>query len=100
MAFDLAKFLLIWFIQLASFSSVAVLAFGNLESFGNFNSSIVYFIEASLGNFDLENFASNNENMRIFGEWFHILFLLFNLILMLNLVIAILSESFSSLNTY
>ena len=57
---ELMKFLVIWSIQLVMFAAVAVLAFGSLETFSNFNSSIVYFVEASLGNFDMENFESPN----------------------------------------
>jgi hypothetical protein len=97
---ELMKFLVIWSIQLVMFAAVAVLAFGSLETFSDFNSSIVYFVEASLGNFDMENFESPNQNLYLLGEYFQVLFLLINLILMLNLVIAILSKSFSVMSLH
>lgn len=61
------------------------------------NDAIIYFIRASLGEFDMTIMDGNNVNMNRLGEYFQIIFLLFNLILMLNLVIAILSQSFSTL---
>jgi hypothetical protein len=64
---ELIKFLCIWMIQLSSFASVAVLAFGNLETFQTFSSSIIYFIGASMGEFDMEAFESGSINMTMLG---------------------------------
>lgn len=45
-------------------------------------------------------FDSGSEKMTLLGKYFQIVFLLVNLILMLNVVIALLSESFSALSQY
>ena len=97
---DLMKFIVIWMIQLVCFASVAVLCFGNLDTFRSFNSSVIYFIEASLGEYRMTHFDQSNKNMSNLGYYFHIIFLLINIILMLNLVIAILSQSFQNLASY
>jgi hypothetical protein len=97
---ELVRFLCIWVIQLTSFAAVAVLAFGSLPTFADFNSSIIYFIEASLGEFDITAFEGPSESMTNIGKYFLVVFLIINLILMLNLVIAILSDAFAQLSQY
>jgi hypothetical protein len=97
---ELAKFLIIWAIQLTSFAAVSVLAFGSLPAFRTFNQSIIYFVEASLGEFDMPAFEGKSDSMTLLGKYFLIVFLMLNLILMLNLVIAILSQAFTSLSVW
>ena len=67
---ELLKFLCIWGIQLSSFAAVAMLAFGSIETFQSFSSSIVYFIAALMGSFDVTAFESGSESMSMLGEYF------------------------------
>ena len=56
MIFDLLKFLFIWAIVVVMFSCLTVLGFANIESFRTFPKTLVYFIQAALGNYDLKVF--------------------------------------------
>lgn len=63
----------------------------------NFSESLVYTYRIGLGDFDVEKFANNVQPTTV---W--ILFLLctvLNVIVMLNLLIAIISESFANIQT-
>lgn len=99
---DLIKFIIIWFVIIIMFSCVGILAFGELETFSDLNKSFQYFISSGLGEFDYAVFElvdevhGRHEQLYQSGVWFNILFLLINLVLMLNFVIAIMSSTFGN----
>ena len=100
---DLGKFLTIWIIVLIMFSCVAILAFGQLENFQDIETVFIYFFESSLGQWDMTVFENETlnegEDLSVIiqiGKYYQILFLLVNLILMLNFVIAILSSTYAN----
>ena len=100
MFIDLVKFLVLWIIQLVCFSSVATLMLGSLPSFSSFNSSVLYFCEAGLGQYKMNRFHQTNDNLENFGQYFHIFFLVINGILMMNLIIAIMSSSYATMKAH
>ena len=102
MIIDVFKFLVIWVIVLIMFTCVGILAFGQLENFQTFEQVIVYFFESSLGAWDMEVFHNEEviegEDLTLIialGTYYQVIFLLVNLILMLNFVIAILSSTYT-----
>lgn len=101
MIVNLSKFLIIWSIQLSSFASVAILAFGNIKTFATFADSLIYFFGAALGNWDFDIFLEPDGTRgltHLIGSLYQSIYLILNLVLMLNLVIAILSETFSTMS--
>ena len=60
MMIDLGKFMVIWLLLMVMFSAVAILTFGQLESFKEMWPTFVYFFEASLGAWDMERFHITN----------------------------------------
>ena len=106
MVFDLLKFLFIWAIVIVMFSCLTVLGFANIAAFRTFPETLVYFIQAALGNYDLETFViapkdDTEEQVEIaeglsqLGIYYMLVFLLINMVLMLNFVIAILGNTYS-----
>jgi hypothetical protein len=56
MIVDLGQFMVIWVSIQLMFASVAVLVFGNLETFKTLHGSIIYWYQASIGSFDMSVF--------------------------------------------
>ena len=53
---DIATFLIIWMLVLFGFTMVGVLAFNEIDKLRDFESSLLYFVQASFGQFDLSIF--------------------------------------------
>lgn len=105
MAVDLIKFLVVWVMVLLLFSCVSLLIFGQADGFKDFFQVVVFYFQASLGEFEKEAYnayatAEDKKNdkpikaIRLVGMWFLVFFLLTNMIIMLNFVIAILGNTF------
>ena len=100
------KFLVIWGILLAIFTSVGMIAFGGLPRFHYVFETFTLFFESALGEFDTsvfreENeFGEKNESIATAGFTYQCIFLLFNLILMLNLVVTFLSHTFGKYESF
>ena len=91
---DLLIFSVLWIIQLLIFACIGTLVFAELPEFDNFYDTIVLLLETSMGEWDLSIY----ENLSLgytTGQIFHLSVLILNLILFLNLVIAILSETYA-----
>ena len=86
---NMASFFLLYLIILISFASVGNLAFFYSEGYGNLFNAIVTLFGSSIGEF---NFNLLNS---IFGKIFLAAFLIISLIMLLNLLIAILSTTYS-----
>jgi hypothetical protein len=108
MTIELGKFLVFWFTMMVIFSCVAMLVFSHSPGFHNLWDSFIYFLSAALGSYDFSVFtvkvsddemndvrAKNAEALGEFGTIYMIFYLFVNLILMLNMVIAILAEVFT-----
>ena len=96
---DLIRFLLVWIVQLTAFSCVLTIAYGDIGEFKHLEYSFLYLIEAALGNWDFDAFDNiENEVIKKLGIWIIMVFLILNMVLMLNLVIAIMSQSFSDMH--
>jgi hypothetical protein len=102
MILSLAQFMIIWFIEILIFASVTLLVFGSLPKFDNFFDVLIFYFEAALGSWTIEPYCDAklfagqpDPKLCEYGTWFMVLFLLINLVLFLNLVIALLSAVYA-----
>ena len=77
------------------------MVFGQLEKFSDFFLILQFYFESSLGSWSMKAYEGVNQNgdpidtLYTIGVVFHCLFLLINMVLFLNFVIAILSSTFA-----
>ena len=79
------------------FGSVGILLFPDIDEFSSYRKAFNYLFEASLGGFDSSIFDSMSTKPPLHGYAFHNVFLIVNLVLLLNLLIAILSSTYHEL---
>lgn len=92
----LFQFFVLWAIFLFLFATIGFLCFNELEAFDSVVSSFIIYFEAALGNWTLliyDGFSQGSEIPVIF----HLFSVIVNMILMFNLVIAILNETYARL---
>lgn len=95
---DLTIFFAFWFVILFMFSSSGVLLFGTLDDYEDFITVSFMYFESSLGNWDLSIYCQNGNNLGfdcILGKTWMTVFLSVNMVLLLNLIIAILSSTYA-----
>lgn len=98
---DIGVFIVIWFINLVTFSMVGVLTFNEVPALTKFQFGIIYFFEASFGNFDTTVFDVYIEDwsyrpvLREIGIYFVLTFIFLNLLILLNFVIAMMADTYS-----
>jgi hypothetical protein len=93
---DLGIFIVLWFLLLLIFSSSGFIIFNELDAYKSLYSVLIVHFESSLGNWALKIYDGLSLDDRT-GEVFHLISVIINMILMLNLVIAILSETYARL---
>lgn len=91
---ELTIFLVLWLIQLFIFTCIGILVFGELPEYYDFLQALIWLFESSMGEWQslapYENLSLGKE----VGQVFHLIVIILNLILLLNTVIAILSETY------
>ena len=95
---DLTIFFVLFSIELVAFACVGILSFGNLAEYENLYTTLVMFFESSLGNWNFDIYSADpkmSEAKKWYGILFHITVLLVNMLLLLNLVIAIMSDTYA-----
>jgi hypothetical protein len=90
---DLATFSILWIIQLFIFACIGFLIFGELPEYHGLTDTVILLLQTSLGSWDF-NIYNELEIGSTFGIIFHVIVIIMNLILLLNLVIAILTETY------
>lgn len=98
MLVDGAIFLLLYVFIFIIFTSAGQLLFNELTGFSDFSESSKTLFGASLGNFDYVWFDNMTEVSPYTGYVFLTIFLLFTMVLLLNFLIAILSNTYANLN--
>jgi hypothetical protein len=99
---DLIQFAGIWVLVILMFSSVSVLLFGSLPTFRTLTSATIYWLQAIMGNFSMKTMIGNDPQgnpmveLENLGIAYTFLFLIVNLVLMFNFVIAILGNTYST----
>lgn len=91
---DLITFFLLFSIQLIAFSCVGILAFGNLPGFETVFDGLVLLFGSALGEYNFDLFNELGEDKKYIGIGFLVIFLACNLLLLLNLVIAIMADTY------
>ena len=80
-----------------TFAAVGIILFPDVHKFSDFGVALLYLFEASLGSFDSSIFESMETKNAAWGYYYQCIFLLASLVLLLNLLIAILSNTYSEL---
>ena len=94
---DLLLFFVLWFVILLLFASSGVLLFGTLPEYPDFITVLFMYYESSLGNWDLSIYCTDGNNLSVdclVGKTWMLVFLALNMVLLLNLIIAILSTTY------
>ena len=97
---DLIKFFWLGVIQLTAFSSIGMLCFPELTVYKSFHSTLMLFLRCGLGNFDFTIYdeLGIGTNKYYFGMTFHTVVVLMQLLIIVNLLIAIMSDTYGVLN--
>ncbi|CDW83264.1 transient receptor potential cation subfamily member 4 [Stylonychia lemnae] len=98
MVHDFLYFCIIWGINLAFFAFLGMLLFTEIHLFKSIDETLIMLVQSSLGQWDLSIY-DNLSLGAIYGKIYHLIFLIVNLVMLLNLMIAILSTTFSNLHS-
>ena len=90
-------FFVIFFLGLLTFSSVATLTLAESVNFRNLFEAFRIYLMASLGNFDIMQYDNLEGWKKYYAILLHVLVLFSFLILIINLLIAILSDEYAKL---
>jgi hypothetical protein len=90
---ELSIFLVLWLIQLFIFACIGELVFGSLPQYHGFFDVLILLFQSSLGIWDLSIYDEFFMGKYI-GQVFHLIVILVNMVLLVNLVIAILSDTY------
>ena len=77
-----------------AFACVGILMFGKAKKYNDLYSAIIMLFESSMGAWDLGELYEIYGEKAFIGEIFNIVFIVVNLIVMLNLIIAIMSDTY------
>lgn len=88
---------MLWGIQLFIFACIGILIFGDMAEYGSFIKVLILFFESALGQWDFAIY-DNSKYPPLFGQAFHMIVIMLNMIMFVNLMIAILSETYQRLS--
>ena len=98
MAQLVGNFFVIYFLNLLTFASIAIMTLHTNPNFENLYEAMRSFIMASLGNFDLYQHDEMGGWKQYFANFLHLAVLFCNMILTINLLIAIMSDTYVTLS--
>jgi len=87
----------LWGIQLFIFACIGILIFGDMAEYGSFIKVLILFFESALGQWDFTIY-NNSKYPPLFGQAFHMIVIMLNMIMFVNLMIAVLSETYQRLS--
>ena len=102
MSIDIFTFFIFYLFQLFAFSVIASMTFANVAEFDGIYHTCLYMFNATLGDYDFHIFdvyESFIPTYKYLGHAFIIIYLMLNLILLLNMVIAMMSETYANMNS-
>jgi len=97
MMVDMLAFFGIYVIQILAFSCIGMLVFSKLPNYRNLFTTFMMLFETSFGSFDFTQYDAL-EGKKYYGIFFHSLCIIANMLVLLNLVIAIMSDTYSILS--
>ena len=92
------QFFILYVIELVTFSCIAALTLTDNPNFSNLFEALRTYLNASLGEFDLEQYDNYSGFKQYFGLIMHVLVLFINMILIINLLIAIMSDTYARMS--
>ena len=90
-------FFVIFFLQITAFACVGVLIFGEIPEYDDLYTAIVMIFQTAMGAWDLTVYDVLSDDRKYIGVLFHILLICVNLLLLLNLMIALMSDTYANL---
>ena len=93
----MSSFIVIYLLGLLTFSSIAIMTLHENKNFANLYEAMRSFIIASLGNFDLYQHDEMDGWKPYFANFLHLIVIFSYMILMINLVIAMMSDTYQFL---
>ena len=99
MVWDIIQFLFIYVIQLVGFSIFGAMCFFHVQEFSGFYETVQIHFHASFGDYDLSMFDAYEDRplLKYFGHAYIILYLFINLLLLLNMVIAMMADTYAQM---
>jgi hypothetical protein len=94
------RFLFVFFMFILFYAGVGFIFFHDITSFKSYEDSILTLYAYGLGGFDFGVFDEAQSTSPLFGKIYLSFYLLFSLVLLLNFLIAILSDSYAALTQY
>ena len=96
---DIGQFLAIWIFVLTGFSSVGFITFADVPELSKFSEAFLFFFQVAFGNYEIDIFEeipsyANKPNLKIIGRYFILAFLFLNAIILLNVVIAMMANTY------
>ena len=91
------RFLVIYILGLLTFASIATLTLSESENFKDLFEAMRMYLMASLGSFDIYQYDNLVGWKKYYGILLHCTVLFSNMILLINLLIAIMSDSYAEL---
>lgn len=100
MAKDIGRFFIIFITQMFAFSIIASMVFYSVPEYDSIYHSFLAMFNTTFGNFDFTIFNAYpmDSFMHFFGHGFLMFFIVTNLILLLNMVIAMMSDTYNTMN--
>ena len=95
MVIIILKFLVIYILGLLTFASVAALTLSESQNFRSLFEAMRQYLMASLGNFDIFQYDDLEGWKKYYGIILHVMVLFSNMILLINLLIAIMSDEYA-----
>lgn len=102
---DVAVFLVICYLVILSFSMVALFIFSEVAVLDTLPKASIYFFNASMGNYNLNVFDiyEEGDSPRVFLKWFGVgfvvLFIFLNLIILINVLIAMMTDTYALMSS-
>lgn len=94
---DMAIFFCLFIIQLLAFGCVAILIFVQVDEYTDLFTSIITLFRTAVGDWDLSMYSAMKERETL-GIIFHVVMISVNMLLILNLLIAIMSDTYANLS--
>ena len=95
---DIFIFMVLFILQLVIFASIGTLLFSSISSYGSFYDALKTLFVVALGSFDFTTLSSNDKSQYL-GDAYIFVVVIWDNILLLNLLIAILSSTYALLES-
>ena len=92
------RFLVLYILGIFTFACIGTLTLVELDAFQDLFNALRTFVMASLGNFDIIQYDQYDNWKRYYGVALHVTVLFYNMLIIVNLLIAIMSDEYGALS--